>query len=130
MRKIVRVLAIVLVIVMATSSAGCDKKSKIPDHMSEPVYNYGKKSVEIIDEYLDFKISTEEAHEKLQALMDMEDALPKHTGENEVSERANRSMVISHVMQLYLSTMSKKDSLDVVTTKRNELAKLLGLKER
>ena len=130
MKKIVRVLTLFLVTVMVASSIGCDKKSKIPDHMSEPVYNYGKKAIEITDEYLDFKISTEEAHEKLQSLMDMEDALPKHAGENEVSERAKRSMVISHVMQLYLSTMSKKDSLDVVTTKRNELAKLLGLKER
>ena len=130
MKKIVRVVALVLVIVMAASTAGCERKPKIPDHMSEAVYNYGNRAVEIIDAYLDFKISTEEAHERLQALIDMEDALPKHTGENEVIERSNRSRVVSCVAQLHLSTMSKKDTLDVVTAKRNELAKLLELKER
>ena len=131
MRKIVRIVALMLVIVLAAGAVGCgEKKAKIPEHMSEPVYNYGKKAVEIIDDYLDFKITTEEAHQKIQDLMEMEEALPNPKGDNGINERAVRSSITSKVLSLYSSTMSKKDSLDKVIAKRNELAKTLGLKER
>ena len=62
MQKIVRIVVLLLVIVLAAGAVGCgEKKPKIPEGMNESVYNYGVRAVEIADEFLDFKITKNEA---------------------------------------------------------------------
>lgn len=133
MQKIVRIVVLLLVIVLAAGAVGCgEKKPKIPEGMNESVYNYGVRAVEIADEFLDFKITKNEAEQKFKDLQTMENNLPNPQGENAVSERALRSRVISNTSILYSDIRGFYDTvdLDAVEASRNKLAKLLGLKER
>ena len=140
MRRIVRVVALVLVIIMAAAMVGCKKEEvqmKLPENVSEPLFNYGMKAIEIADDVCDFKITESEALEKIKALMKTEDALPEH--EQGSRDNAMDSIIKNYVAMIYAALSSKPETVTEITGKsvteeitaaRNVIAKVLGLKER
>ena len=140
MRKIVQIVALVLVIALAVSSVGCKKKDvqkNLPENVSAPLYNYGTMAIEIADDMIDSKITKSIALERIKALMEAEDTLPTH--EQGSRDNAMDSIVKNYVAMIYAALTSEEETVIDVTGRsvmeeiiadRNILAKVLGVGER
>lgn len=140
MRRIVRILVLMLSIVVAASSVGCEKtdtQDNLPENVSAPLYDYGMSAIEIADDLIDSKITKSEAMEQLKALMETEDALPAH--EQGSRDNAMDSIIKNYVAMIYAALSIKPETVTEVTGRsaneeiiaaRNVVAKVLGLKER
>ena len=69
-RQILTILFVILLILLC----GCESK---PGDISEQHYNYGMKALEIADQYLDYKMTADEAASALNELLKREDELPE-----------------------------------------------------
>ena len=93
--------------------------------MSEQHEKYGRKALEIVDAYLDFDITIEEAESKLDALRKAESTLPESTEK----EKNGNNFVTADVSNLYFNfnlAKFKGDFTINVLDQRNNLAELLG----
>ena len=117
------------VLVMALVLTGCSEGK--PSNISEAHYKYGLKALEIVDEYLDFNITAKNAREKIDALTNESDSLPKT--EFKSPDHAKNFGVESGVTLLsyeLLKIDTGSGSYDDLLEQRNELAELLNEKKR
>lgn len=124
MKRIIPIIAIFLLLCSACGSRG-------GADLSDAHYNYGVKAVEIADEYLDFSISAEEAHNKIAELSGSKDILPdteygdsQHAGNSSIEHDV--TMLSHELLMIWTGDGSYDDLLDI----RNSLAETVGEKER
>ncbi len=97
--------------------------------MSNQHYQYGLKVLEIVDQYLDYDISAEDAYNQLGEVIQRDDSLPDaEYGSNEslgnLKVESEAIFMHSHLLDLkYESTTEDYESL---LQSRNELAGVLG----
>lgn len=99
--------------------SGCG--DKIPEGMSEEVYNNGVKLIEVIDQYLDLEIDEEEAKDKLDRLDSIFEMYDEQGDEDAFNLEINAS---------YLEWKISKNDMEGLLEARNDTANILGLKER
>ena len=92
-----------------------------PKNVSEPFYNGGKKIVEIIDQYLDFDISADEAHSKIESIRN---SLPSEEGS------FDEKMISSDAYLLCSYLWHKSPDYNKILETRNELAERLNISAR
>jgi len=122
---------VILILASLTLHACGQGKEQKPENISEAHYNYGLKALEIVDSYLDFDSTSEEAQEKMDALIKEQGNLPET--EFKDANHLKNSNVEHHITMLSYS-LSKvsygKGTYDDVLSKRNDLAKVLNEKDR
>lgn len=117
------------ILILALVLTGCSKGK--PNDISEAHYKYGLKALEIVDEYLDFNITAKNAREKIDALTNESDSLPKT--EFKSPDHAKNSGVEHEVTMLsyeLLKIDNGSGTYDDLLEQRNELAELLNEKKR
>ena len=106
--------------------------SKPPFDMDDQHMKYGEKALEIADQFLDYKLSLEEATAKLEELEGMAGTLPNLPESD--NNRFGNDRVIARVQFLVWSFSHSKTMLGEFTSKaaaeilekRNDLAEILG----
>ena len=126
--KIIKFLLSILVSCIIFASC-----NTMPSDISSAHYTYAQKAIEIVDEYLDFNITVEEAYEKISELHEREETLPDTdyddpTHANDFSIEATVSIIDFNLFQLKLDPSSDEQS--ELLENRNELAELIGAKKK
>ena len=120
-------LALLLALVLLFSLLSACSSTKYP--MTEQHEKYGKKALEIVDAYLDFEITIEEADARLDSLRGASDTLSNGTD----AESTGNKMVVGEVNNLYfainLLKLNGRTSSDILEL-RNRLAGTLGVSAR
>lgn len=127
MKKIVRMLALALVIVIAASSIGCGEPKR-PEYISDSLFQYGSKAIEIIDDYLDRKISQKEAKDELQKIEVRGRIIQKQDHEEGTREHTYDTLVTSKVW--YIGSSLDYNTRSEILEDRNDLADMIGVKPR
>lgn len=127
MKKVTCFIAIILFAATFMLS-GCEK-AKI--NISAEHYNYGKRAVEIADQFLDYKISAREAYNQLEILMDRRDELPDFDIND--PNRANNSFLETDTLLMWCNIPlyeGSSGSYGEVLKYRNRIATAIGERER
>lgn len=119
---------LVLCAIIIVSFVGCTSKPKA----SENHQKIGKEVIDVVDDCLDLKITTDDAKQRIDGLYSEIDKLPKS---EDTSASVSETLITGHVLQIEinLSNISfeyTEDELNNLIDNRNELAKELGLKNR
>lgn len=120
---------IVLVLAVALLLTACSAKSKTKWPMSKQHEKYGRKALEIADQYLDYDLTAEEAYKKIDALCDSEGTLPEPKDSDEKFGDDIVKISVSNLRYEIRSAYYDKEA-DGVLDQRNDLAELLGEKSR
>ena len=128
MRRIVRVVALVLVIIMAASSVGCGEPKR-PEHVSDRLFQYGSKAIEIIDDYLDRKIDQKEAQDELRRLDGRGWDIREHDHEDGTLEHT-LDILITYQVERIKDSSFKYSTRSEILKERNDLAEKIGVKPR
>lgn len=124
-RKIIVAIILIMIIVIISVMQIASFIKENTSNASENYYNAGKRVIQIVDDYLDFKLTSDEAEEQLR---EIKDRLP----DVDISSDAEHEnwLIESEVSILYydFSLMSSQDS-DILED-RNELADTLKLPQR
>ena len=125
--KRLKPLALLLALALLLSLFSACSSTKY--QMSEQHEKYGRKALEIVDAYLDFEITIEEADARLNSLRGASDTLPKDTE----AESTGNKLVVGEVNNLYfainLLKLNGRTSSDILEL-RNRLAGTLGVSAR
>ena len=116
-----RLTAIILLLVILLALCACGK----PDNISNEAYTLGQKAVQIADDYLDFKISQDEAIEQMSEISKRFDTIPGD-GESDVLVKLNFSTL--NLSIAFVDTKSFDDGK--VKDARNSLADTLGMRRK
>lgn len=127
MRKIVQIVALVLVIVMAASGVGCGEPKR-PEYISDRLFQYGSKAIEIIDDYLDRKIDQKEAKDELQKIEVRGRIIQEQDHEEGTHEHTYDTLVTSKVW--YIRSSLEYNTRSEILEDRNDLADMIGVKPR
>lgn len=99
---------------------GCSNK---PDSMSDTGYKACVKAIEIIDDFLNMDISSEEASEKLE---DVENRLPKDCKDDDLSVSIYISSAQWKMLEMKHPSASEEDLTKEIEEDRNNLAELIN----
>ena len=122
MKRIVTALMVVLAICVTLS--GCSKSDK-PKDMDEETYEIGKRAVEIVQDFLDAKITAQEAMDKLDVMYDRLDSLEFDGKTQSIAKSKNLSMS-GKIIGLKVSLIG--GSVKYISEALKELKEELGLK--
>lgn len=133
--KLVKPLALLFVSALLLSLLSACSSTKFP--MTEQHEKLGRKALEIVDAYLDYDLSLDDASEKISDLYDTIDTLPDGTSDQSVGNVSLEGRIMSlestfthaKLRASGLSGLASKDSADILGA-RNALAELLGVKAR
>lgn len=133
--KFVKPLALLFVSALLLSLLSACSSAKFS--MTEQHEKLGRKALEIVDAYLDYDLSLDEASEKIKDLYDAMDTLPDGTSDQSVGNVSLEGKIMSlesafthaKLRASGLSGLASKDSADILGA-RNALAELLGVKAR
>lgn len=89
-------------VLIASTLVACNSK---PDDMDEDTYELGKKAVNVMDEYFDGEISSEEADEQLSTISDRLDDLDS---DNSIYNLTNSEVVLD--ISMFSLSMSMSDN--------------------
>ena len=92
-----------------------------PVDMSDQAYTAGVKVLEITDNYLDFEISREEAHEQISELSER--------FSTDDTDTIDSTLVDTYLSSLSLKLQIKSDDSEILDT-RNKLANILNVSEK
>ena len=125
-RQILTILSVILLIFLC----GCESK---PGDISEQHYNYGIKALEIADQYLDYKMTADEAASALNELLKREDELPEtEFGDtnhaNNYHVEINTYLICRNIERQSYS--ADTETFNSIKETRNSIARALGEKER
>ena len=124
-----RTLTILMTIVICITLSACSKSGK-PKDMDKETYEIGKRAVEIVQDFLDAKITAQEAYDKLDVMRDRLDGL-EFDGKDQRMADAKNSLIRSKISRLSISLLNQKTtggSLKYVSEDLKELKEELGLK--
>ena len=127
MKRIVTALIVVLTICVMLS--GCSKSGK-PKDMDEETYEAGKRAVEIVQDFLDAKITVQEAYDKLGIIHDRLDGL-EFDGKNQSIAKSKNLSIEAKITSLSVFLLNHKisnGSLKYISENLKELKDYLGLK--
>ncbi len=128
MKKLISTALIGITLLSTTAFLfGCGGGGK-PGDVSEKYYNYGLKALEIIDSYLDYEISTEEAYSKLNDLTDRKRSLGDYVHDKDLHVVIYVSSAELEVSEIERGVWSA--SLDELIEDRNNIAEAVGAKKR
>lgn len=123
-----KVICFMLAALLLLSSCSATKtKTKWP--MSEQHEKYGRKALEIVDEYLDYDASMKETYKKLNELTKTEGTLPEDANKEEEHGNFMIEIEVSNLEGGFLLAMTNGDTSKIVEM-RNSLAESLGEKAR
>lgn len=117
---------LIVICLCAGLATGCGK-SKIPEDMSEGVYNCGVKAIEVIDQFLKADLTIDEASEKLEDLNEQADALSSDDSRQDLNVCIELNYINVVVFRNLTKSTHVKTTADDVKDARNALASLLGL---
>ena len=120
------IVALILVLILAFAMTACSS-TKYP--MSEQHEKYGRKALEIVDAYLDFDLTAEEAYKKLDSLCDAEGTLPEPKNKDEEHGDTMIRLTVSN-LRYDLRKAYYDGKTDGILEQRNKIADLLGVKQR
>lgn len=125
-RHISSIIATLLLI----SLCGCGNSI---NNISEQHYNYGMKALEIIDQYLDYKTTADDAASALNELLKREDELPEtEFGDNDHANNyhveINTYLICREIERQSYS--ADAETFESIKEMRNSIASALGEKER
>lgn len=126
--KIVKYLLLVIVFCMMLSSC-----NSVPNDVSSEHCSYARKAIEIVDEYLDYIITAEEAYKKISELRDREDTLPDTEFEDPTHCKDFSIEVKVSSIDYNFFTLKYHPSADEqskLLENRNDLAGLIGEKKK
>jgi len=121
-----KLLSILLVIGMALCLVSCG--SSKPKNVGNVVYDYSKLNIEIVDKYLDNEITGGQAYNQCidaitSELYQMVDAYSFTPEEKEI-------WIVLSQIRIYFETHALSDENESILMYRNDLAKLINVKER
>jgi len=121
-----KLLSILLVIGMALCLVSCG--SSKPKNVGNVVYDYSKLNIEIVDKYLDSEITGGQAYNQCidaitSELYEMVDAYSFTPEEKEI-------WIVLSQIRIYFETHALSDENESILEYRNDLAKLINVKER
>lgn len=127
-KKLISLIIICCILIFAGCGSNVGTK---PDNVSSIHYTAGTKAIEIIDDFLDMNITSEEAQTKLK---EVEGRLPGDSKGDNLYIELDISILQSELARLGYSTDFDKDSIskdtkDIVKT-RNDLAELVNEESR
>lgn len=124
-----RLVLITTAFLITLSLFGCGESTPI----SEQHYSYGKKAVEIVDQYLDYKISAAEVSSSLSELQKREDELPEHEyGDDDHANNYHveiNTFLVSRKIENQKYSPSSESYTDILEL-RNKIAEAIGEKTR
>lgn len=126
--KIKKIFAGILAVCMIFIMTGCSSK---PENMSDEMYNTGLNALETIDQYLDGKLDSDEATDKLDRFQALFDTYSD--SEEDVLTQSNArtlSMICMNLSYNIVKVKSTPSAMDDLLQSRNELAEKLGEKSR
>ena len=120
---------ILLVLITVLMLAGCSSK---PDDVRDEVYNAGVKALEIIDGYIDFEITKEDAHDEIDDIHDRVEALYVEKKYDTMEEFSyNETHIKFSINSIGRSvSIGSRDSVEKTIKHRNDLAEELNKKAR
>lgn len=121
-----RVRVVLMIVVIAFLLTACRSTGK-PDNVSDPAYNAGLRAIQIADNYLDYKITREEAKEQMDEIYSR--------NPYDKDNYSGDSGVEIYVDSVYLSFGSSfgrnSDGIEAnVLTARNQLAEKINQPKR
>ena len=128
MRKIVQIIALMLVIILAAGAVGCGEPKR-PEYISDRLFQYGSKAIEVIDDYLDRKIDQKEAQEELRRLDSRGWDIREHDHEEGTIEHTWDVLITTEVEQIKDFSF-KYSTRPEILEERNDLAERIGVKPR
>lgn len=125
-----RLVCFTLITCLIVTLVGCTST-----HVSNQHLNYGKKAIEIVDQYLDFEISIEEAYAKIEELVDRRDELPDTdyddpTYFNNFWIEEYTFSISMNLFQLAYEIGSETEQMEYLLANRNEIAEYIGVQKR
>ncbi len=102
--------------------------SLFKNDISTQHHSYAEKALEITDMYLDYEISAETASFLIDELKARENELPNSTGSKDTLIEAKVTMLSGKLMLAGIESSSQQ--YNEILSLRNELAELIGEKER
>ena len=128
----INIITIVILVVIAAAVVIYYFMPRKPADVSDEYYKYGKAALEIVDQYLDYEITVDEASEALKELERREGTLPSKTSHADTMIKLCVSASARHVSSINLDTKLyrnvDKSKYNDLVEKRNELADYLGVK--
>lgn len=132
--KIKKIIIAVLLSSMMLTFSACGKS--IPEGMSEEVYDYGVKALDIMDKYNDMEISVDDADSRLKAIYDKIDNMdlndkPKSGEVWSEDEQANmiKSSIVSYNHTLYCIKYEKDNNSSDIYETADKLRETLGMEK-
>ena len=119
--KIKKIIIAVLLSSMMLTFSACG--NSIPEGMSEEVYDYGVKALNVMDKYNDMEISKDDADSRLDAIYDKLDSLD--SGDTSVDVLSISSSILTFQAALTIGKNSSKDTYEVA----DELRETLGMEK-
>lgn len=116
MKKIISILICCCIFLLV----GCTNK---PDGMSDTGYKACVKAIEIIDDFLNMDISSEEASEKLE---DVENRLPKDCKDDDLSVSIYISSAQWKMLEMKHPSTTEDNLTKEIKEERNNLAELIN----
>lgn len=126
MRKVVAMICIIGCIFICACSS-------VPNGMSEQHYQYGLKVLEIIDQYLDYDISAEEAYQRITDTEKRSNELPNSDfgdDDNEGNFDIEFNVTMTSYAMMKVMHDPTQDNYKELLSQRNKLASCLGKKSR
>ena len=121
-----RFIILALVACLFFLSVGCT-----PTDISSQHLNYGRKAIEIVDQYLDYEISISEAYSEIEALKARSDGLPDDdsTAVKDLGTETYVLFVSIDLMNIYFDGSSSELEKSLLEN-RNKLAGYVGVGKR
>ena len=126
MRKIVQIVALMLVIILAAGAVGCGEPKR-PKGVEDDLYEYGKSVIAMLDGFLDGDITAKEVSEEWTNRIPIEAGLMDEHPKGTVEQQVNWD-VVHYVISATYQIESK--SQDEILEVRNAIAKMIGVKPR
>lgn len=122
-----KITSLLLSLAMITSLSACGEKEEAKDlHISKEMCTVGEKVVEVVDDYIDLKISYDEAYEKIQHLNSQANSIYDKNQNND--EYWKELGIKTHIISIEWEIVC--DSYYELIEARNDLAEDLELETR